>query len=152
MAFLFSVICAYISTWAMEKIILLLAGVFTATISSAQVDLSKDPAKPGSQLPKSNAQLLREATPNNNNNNSNPDLADQYKPDAANNGTTSTKTLTPATSASPGQLSANPQLMNTTNTQYNLGNGTKANSTIYYDDAGKVRSSGTSIEFGKKKK
>ena len=42
-------------------------------------------------------------------------------------------------------------MMNATQKQYELGNGVKAKSTTYTDDAGKVRSSGTSIEFGKKK-
>ena len=126
--------------------------IFIAVSGYAQqgaVDLSKDPVKPRATLPKSNAQLLKETGTQPAQ--SNTDLSEQYKPDAANSGTSTSKGLAPVTTT-PGQLPASPQMMNNTNTQYSLGNGTKANTTIYYDDAGKVQSSGTSIQFGNKKK
>lgn len=137
----------------MKGLSICLVCLFTAACCNAQqgnIDLSKDPSKPKATKPKSNAQLLQETAPKpgqaDNNN-----LSEQYKPDAASDGTSTSKGLAPANNT-PGGLPDAPQMMNTTQTQYNLGNGTKANSTIYYDDAGKVKSSGTSIQFGNKKK
>lgn len=136
----------------MKQILLYAICMFISLYGHAQqgtIDLSKDPAKQNHALPKSNAQLLKETSPQTSQEST--DLSEQYKPDAANSGTTNSKGLLMGT-GNPGNTPATPQMMNTTNTQYNIGNGTKANSTIYYDDAGKVRSSGTSIQFGKKNK
>lgn len=137
----------------MKGLLICLVCLFAVIYCNAQqgnVDLSKDPSKPQTVKPKSNAQLLQETAPKPEQTGNN-NLSEQYKPDAAADGTSTSKGLAPVNNT-PGGLPDAPQMMNTTNSQYNLGNGTKANSTIYYDDAGKVKSSGTSIQFGNKKK
>jgi hypothetical protein len=137
---------------AMKGISICLVYLLTTAWCEAQqvkIDLSNDPSKHVTTHPKSNAALLKETVeqsipPNQE------DLSKQYKPDAIGNGNSTSKGMKPANTT--GALPEATQMMNTANTQYNLGNGTRANSTIYYDDAGKVRSSGTSIQFGNKKK
>jgi hypothetical protein len=132
----------------MKTIAIFVLSLGISASAYCQVDLSKDPTKPVNTKPKSNAELLKEAAPapapGNNN------LQEQLKSDAANPGTTTGRTYI-QTGSSPNMAPGQPQMMNSTTTQQQLGNGLKANSSIYYDETGKVKSSGTSIQFGKKK-
>lgn len=137
----------------MKQIITLILIFFSSTTfaQSQKIDLSKDPANPAPVIkPKDNATLLKES----NSTNVQPaeELKDQYSDkDYSTNTTTTTRTLQPV-NAAPALSTTLPVMVNTTNKQTNLGNGVKANTYIYHDEEGKAKGSGTTIEFGKKKK
>ena len=137
----------------MKGVIIIFIAVFISNVSFAQqkIDLSKDPAKPAAELPKSNAELLKESsqptTPT-----ADEDLAEKYKADLDGNGTTTTRKMQ-AVDVPPPTIAPNPSvIVNQTTQQTNLGNGVKSNTYIYQDNEGKVRGSGTSFEFGSGKK
>jgi hypothetical protein len=114
----------------------LLTALFISLSASAQIDLSHDPNKPLVAKPKSNAQLLKEsqqpADPLDTN------LSDKYKAKGI--------------AVSPdGNHYGEGGKLNQQSQQYNIG-GTKATNTINYDNAGHIQGSGTTLEFGKKKK
>ena len=119
------------------KIQLLLSALVLSISASAQIDLSRDPNKPILEKPKSNAQLLKESKqPAEQTTDTN--LSEKYKAKGI------------ATSPDGNHYGDNGRL-NQQSQQYNIG-GTKATNTINYDNSGRVQSSGTTIEFGKKKK
>lgn len=118
--------------------------LFALYSHSQTVDLAKDPNKPVLTQQKSNAQLLRESRPAANVSDADTNLAEKYKLPAATS--TDTKNSSMFTNED-GQRN------HTQQQQINLGNGgTKATNTIHYDNAGRVQGSGTSIQFGNKKK
>lgn len=122
----------------MKTAILLIALSALSFNSYSQIDLSKDPNKPVIQPKKSNAQLLKESqAPPQNSSDSN--LTDKYKANSM--------AVQPG-----GNTYGDNGKMNTQSQQYNMGGGTKATSTIQYDNSGKVKGNNTTIEFGKKKK
>jgi hypothetical protein len=133
----------------MKTITILFVCLGWSICSYAQVDLSRDPSKPATAKPKSNAELLKEATPAPPA--PNPDLQEQLKSDAATSGTTTGRSYI-QTGSTPNMAPGQSQMMNSTSTQQQLGNGLKTNSAVYYDETGKVKSSGTTIQFGGKKK
>lgn len=119
------------------KQVFLFAALFVSISASAQVDLSRDPDKPILGKPKSNAQLLKES-----------------KEPVQQQGDTnlSQKYMANGITTSPdGNHYGDNGKLNQDSRQYNIG-GTKATNTINYDNSGRIQSSGTSIEFGKKKK
>lgn len=119
------------------KQVLLFPALFVVFTASAQIDLSRDPNKPILEKPKSNAQLLKESkAPTQQQSDTN--LSQKYKANGM------------ATSPDGSRYGDNGKL-NQQSQQYNIGN-TKATNTINYDNSGKIQSSGTTLEFGKKKK
>ena len=124
----------------MKTISLLLSLVFCSLTSFAQsqgkVDLSKAPAPAPPAASKSNAQLLKESKQPGSYDSVN--LAEKYKTDP--------------NAASPVIMrkDAAERVNGTTSQEFNIGN-TKATNTILYDETGKIKSSGASIELGKKK-
>jgi len=139
--------------YLMKSLILIAIMTMTASTVLAQqkIDLSKDPAKPAAELPKSNVELLKESTqpttPT-----ADEDLAEKYKADLDGSGTTTTRKIQ-AVDVPPPTIAPNPSvIVNQTTQQTNLGNGVKSNTYIYQDNEGKVRGSGTSFEFGSGKK
>jgi hypothetical protein len=118
------------------KILFLLSTLCIAFSASAQIDLSRDPNKPAVAKPKSNAQLLKESQQPTTTTDTN--LSDKYKAKGI--------------AVSPdGNHYGEGGKLNQQSQQYNIG-GTKATNTINYDNAGRIQGSGTSLEFGKKKK
>lgn len=115
---------------------LCLSSIFTFAQSQNKVDLSKPPASAPATATKSNAQLLKESNQPGNYDTVN--LAEKYKTDP--------------NAASPVIMrkDAAERVNGTTSQEFNIGN-TKATNTILYDETGKIKSSGTSIELGKKK-
>jgi uncharacterized protein YdeI (BOF family) len=139
--------------YLMKNLILIVAiTIFSdAAFAQQKIDLSKDPSRPATELPKTNAELLKEqaqpTAPS-----TEADLAEKYKTDATPSGTTTTRTIQAVDAPAPS-LAPNPSvIVNKTNQQTNLGNGVKANTYIYHDNEGKAKGSGTSIEFGSGKK
>ncbi len=121
----------------MKQLVILLSCLYIATSANAQVDLSRSPgSSPVSPSGKSNAQLLKESN-------------DQPRLDTVN---LVEKYKTDPNDASPVIMRKDaPERINgTTSQEYNLGN-TKATNTILYDETGKIKSTGTSIELKKKK-
>jgi hypothetical protein len=119
------------------KQVLLCIALGVSLTASAQVDLSRDPNKPIIPPKKSNAQLLKESkAPAQQEGDTN--LSQKYKANGM------------ATSPDGNRYGDNGKL-NQQSKQYNIGN-TKATNTINYDNSGKIQSSGTTLEFGKKKK
>lgn len=114
----------------------------TCAAQSDKIDLSKPPGQAPLLNNKSNATLLRESSKPANQNPADTNLAEKYKADPAANGTF--RSLGPTTSDQP-------QMMNATQQQGNIGN-LKTNSATYYDNSGKIRGTSTTIDFGKKKK
>lgn len=137
----------------MKSLILTAIITIGANMAFAQqkIDLSKDPAKPAAELPKSNAELLKESAPPGAQT-TDENLAEKYKADLDAQGTTTTRKIQ-AVDAPPPTIAPNPSvIVNQTTQQTNLGNGVKSNTYIYQDNEGKVRGSGTSFEFGSGKK
>ncbi len=121
----------------MKKACILIAFSAFSLTSYSQIDLSKDPNKPVLQPKKSNAQLLKESqAPAQQNTDTS--LSSKYR--------ASGMSVTPG-----GNTYGDNGRINTQSQQYNMG-GTKATSTIQYDNSGKVQGNSTTIEFGKKKK
>lgn len=89
----------------------------------AKVDLTRDPGVPAATAPQPNPSLLQPAGQG---------VAQPYR------------TMQPANG-----LNTTTQPVNATSNQFNLGN-QKATNTIYYDNAGRVTGSGTSIKLGGK--
>lgn len=122
----------------------MLALSVTSSAQSGKIDLSK----PQGQTPllnnKSDATLLRESAGPANQNPADTNLAEKYKADPGPNGTF--RSLSPAGSLDDDQ----PQMMNATQQQGNIGN-LKTKSSTYYDNSGKVRGTSTTIDIGKKK-
>lgn len=124
----------------MKTIPLLLSLCLSSIVTSAQsqnkVDLSKPPASASPATSKSNAQLLKESKQPGSYDTVN--LAEKYKTDP--------------NAASPVIMrkDAAERVNGTTSQEFNIGN-TKATNTILYDETGKIKSSGASIELGKKK-
>ena len=129
---------------------LLVAVLFSAGAQAQTVDLSKPaPGQPTNDLTvkKSNAQLLQESKAKDPTQVSDEELSEKYKADVKNPSGTS-RVFVPATATTPG--GNNPGgMMNSNTTQQNIGN-LKTNSTLIYDDAGKVRGNSTSINLGGK--
>jgi|GEM_PF-5458900 len=121
-----------------------------ANAQSSKIDLSKAPGAPSAPLQKkSNATLLQETTNTNTNTNTNTettsetDLAEQYSSDGTiNNGTY--RKAAPAGNS----MNAQPEMMNATQHKGNIGN-LQTTSETYYDNSGKIRSTGTTIKLGK---
>lgn len=115
---------------------LCLTSIFTFAQSQNKVDLSRPPASTPQATSKSNAQLLKESKQPGNFDTVN--LAEKYKTDP--------------NAASPVIMrkDAAERVNGTTSQEFNIGN-TKATNTILYDETGKIKSSGASIELGKKK-
>jgi len=97
----------------------------SAHAQSARFDLSKNPGGAPAPEDKSNAAMLRSAA------HTKPDSA-LLKPKGMNEGTYIGKGMN------------NDKMLNMQSTQYKIGN-TKATSTIYYDEAGKVKGTNTTI-------
>ncbi len=114
---------------------LCLTSFYTFAQSQGKVDLSKPPASAPAAA-KSNAQLLKESKQPGSYDTVN--LAEKYKTDP--------------NAASPVIMrkDAAERVNGTTSQEFNIGN-TKATNTILYDETGKIKSSGASIELGKKK-
>lgn len=121
-----------------------------ASFAQQKIDLSKDPAKPAANLPKSNAELLRESQEPGLQTEA--DLKEKYNDPDAINATGTSRTIQAIDAPPPPNIANPPVIMNKTTQQTNLGNGVKANTYIYHDNEGKARGSGTSFEFGKGKK
>lgn len=124
----------------MKVTILLFAIVIATTSVNAQtqkIDLANDPNQPAINLNRSNAQLLKDAK-------------DAPAPIKDSSNIQNVKIATPVinTPNSSSQLDINGQPLNTQTNQINIGN-KKATSTIHYDNSGKVRGNGTTIELGK---
>ncbi|MCB9047069.1 MAG: hypothetical protein H6550_13125 [Chitinophagales bacterium] len=117
---------------------------FIGYAQSSKIDLSKDPGSSNTPLhKKSNATLLKESstTPATN---TETNLSEQYSSD----GTITNGTFRKAAPASNTGMDAQPQMMNATQQQGHIGN-LKTTSQTYYDNSGKIRSSGTTIHLGK---
>lgn len=129
----------------MKSLILIFSICVTSVAGFSQtIDLSKDPSQAPIISQKSNAQLLRESKPSSSTPAVDTSLIGKYSFPAAT--TTDTKNSSMFTNED-GQRN------HTQQQQINIGNGgTKATNTIHYDNAGKVQGSGTSIQFGGKKK
>lgn len=125
-------------------ILLALCFVNEAAAQTDKIDLSKDPVVQPATPKKTDAELLRSAGDNKPVNTTDANLAEKYKTDVPLNGTY--QGVAPNTSIIQGQ----PQMMNVQQQQGQVGN-LKTNSATYYDNSGKIRSSGTTIELGKKK-
>lgn len=125
---------------------LALCSISEAYAQSDKIDLSKDPLTPPatSTTKKSDAELLRSSGKTEQPATTNTDLAEKYNTEVPLNGTY--QGVAPNTSIIQGQ----PQMMNVQQQQGQIGN-LKTNSATYYDNSGKIRSSGTTIELGKKK-
>ena len=115
--------------------LLLVATAFSANAQNKKIDLTSDPNKPVITN-KSNAQLLNEAREEPVKNNDSTGIKPNVSIPTA---------ITPNSSS---QIDENGQRLNTRSTQMNIGN-KKATSTIHYDNSGKVKSTGTSIQLGK---
>lgn len=124
-------------------VILGLFGVSGAYAQSGKIDLSK-PVQQSTVTRQSDAELLKNAGKSEAATIMDKDLAEKYKTDVDLNGTY--QGVAPNTSIIQGQ----PQMMNVQQQQGQIGN-LKTKSATYYDNEGKVRSSGTTIELGKKK-
>ncbi|HTN45578.1 MAG TPA: hypothetical protein VL098_04470 [Flavipsychrobacter sp.] len=114
--------------------------LWVATAGYAQdkkLDLASDPNQPALQTGKSNAQLLLEAKPQ-----------PAETVDSINTQSLKTTINTTNTSYNSSQLDNNGQPLNTQSQQLNIGN-KKATSTIQYDNSGKVRGNGTTIDLSK---
>jgi len=100
-----------------------------------KIDLASDPNKPILSH-RSNAQLMQEAKD------------EPQKNDDS--GMMKSTVIIPSTTTpnSSSQIDQNGQRLNTQSSQINIGN-KKATSTIQYDNSGKIRGNGTSIQFGK---
>lgn len=131
-----------------QLFILLVAVIFSASAQAQTVDLSKPaPGQPNNDLTikKSNAQLLQESKPD-------PTvpgdakLSEKYKADVKDPSGTS-RVFVPANTTPNGTDAGG--MMNSNTTQQNLGN-LKTNSTLIYDDAGRVKGNSTSISIGGK--
>ncbi len=133
----------------MKTVIITTISFFLLNIANGQekVDLKKVPDNSiGIQTPKSNALILKETQPTKST--QEVDLSEQYnKP---------VNTTAPATfrtvkqnETQPNMLQSSPEVLNGTTQQINLGTGTKANSTTYYDNEGKIRGTNTTISFDK---
>lgn len=101
---------------------------FSALAQNTRFDLSKSPSEQQAAANQSNATMLRSASENK------PD-SNMLMPKGMNEGTFTGKGM------------SNEQLLNKQSTRYKVGN-TKATSTIYYDESGKVK--GSSTTFGGK--
>jgi len=101
---------------------------FSVLAQSTRFDLSKNPAGQPNPAAQSNAGMLRAAS--------------EKKPDSS---LLNPKGMDDGTYTGRGMN--NDQLLNKQSTQYKLGN-TRATSTIYYDESGKVK--GSSTTFGGK--
>lgn len=134
----------------MRILVLLFSLIFCGSTSFAQqkIDLSKAPVGThGLNSTKSNATILSETTPQHNNKNQEVNLSEKYKADGNIQGTFRTVNQN---NQQPSTFNNNtPEVMNGSTQQINLGTGTKANSTTYYDNEGKVRGTNTTIQFGK---
>lgn len=120
----------------------------TAFAQSDKIDFSKPPGQPAlTTSGKSNASLLKESSQAQDSSANDTNLAEKYKTEAPiTNGTF--RTVLPNTGT--GIMQSQPQMMNATYNQSNLGN-MKVNSSTYYDDNGKIRGSSTTIDLGKRK-
>lgn len=106
----------------------------------AKIDMAKAPTP---IYKKSNATLLQETkerTPAA----TEPNPAEQYNTD----GTITNGTFRKAAPSGTVNMAAQPQIMNATQHQGNIGN-LKTNSATYYDNSGKIRSTNTTIQLGK---
>lgn len=110
----------------------------TAQNQNTTIDLSKDPGATNIVNRSSNASLLQQSQKKESQ--QQPDSL-MLHPKGSMEGTYNGRSLM--------QTSDNPQLMNAQRTQYNIGN-TKATSTIYYDETGKVKGNSTTISVGGK--
>lgn len=121
---------------------------FTTYAQHGKIDLSKDPTVQQPPLNnKSDATLLKETsgTDKTADTLNTRQLAEQYSNlNTPNNSTF--KGIAPNPAATPDQ----PELMNAQQQQGHIGT-QKNNSTTYYDNSGKVRSSNTTIQLGGKK-
>lgn len=113
------------------------------------IDLSKDPKNSTPTHKKSNAQILSdtEKKPTKENEVYTP------APDAANGNTNGTYNQHLQVTPTPNNanLTTEPSMMKTQQQQGKIGN-MNTNSTIYYDNSGKIRSSSTTIKLGNKNK
>lgn len=132
----------------MRTILLLFVFTLLNTLGYAQqkIDLSKAPiGNSGLDNTKSNAAILRDATPQSTDNKE-VDLTEKYKSDNTVQGTFRTvKQNEPR----PNMMNSGTEVLNGSTHQMNIGTGTKANSTTYYDNEGRIRGTNTTISFGK---
>lgn len=130
----------------MRVVLYVICGLFGfsgAYAQSGKIDLSQ-PAQQSVVTKQSDAELLKNAGKSEAATATDKDLAEKYKTDVELNGTY--QGVAPNTNIIQGQ----PQMMNVQQQQGQIGN-LKTKSATYYDNEGKVRSSGTTIELGKKK-
>ncbi|MEZ5015639.1 MAG: hypothetical protein R2800_01195 [Flavipsychrobacter sp.] len=133
----------------MRTILLLFVLTLFNTLSYAQqkVDLSKAPiGNNGLSNTKSNAAILRDATPQSADNKE-VDLAEKYKSD--NTTVQGTFRTVKQNEPRPNMMNSGTEVLNGSTHQMNIGTGTKANSTTYYDNEGRIRGTNTTISFGK---
>ena len=131
----------------MRVVIYVISALFSVSgtyAQSAKIDLSQPPVQQPVVTKQSDAELLKNAGKSEPATPMDKDLAEKYKTDVELNGTY--QGVAPNTSIIQGQ----PQMMNVQQQQGQIGN-LKTKSATYYDNEGKVRSSGTTIELGNKK-
>lgn len=132
---------------ALLLISFLLAGS-SCYAQSTKIDLSKDPDQGKYSPNKSNASLLKETADGW----KGKDIPDQHdlKYDSNVSGVSKPDNAPPPAAADIRNLNVpSNSNMNSTYQQGNLGN-LKTNSTIHYDDAGKIRGANTTIKIGNK--
>lgn len=128
----------------MKKLLYIAVFSLITTAGFAQetkIDMAKAPTP---IYKKSNATLLHETKERTPPAATEPNPAEQYNRD----GTITNGTFRNAAPANSINMSAQPQMMNSTHHQGSIGN-MKTNSATYYDNSGKIRSTNTTIKLGK---